>query len=118
MKKNIFFTLSLLILIFGCKSLTSVTTIEANKSFLLGEGKHGSYNATIKNVGSDLIEVFLIDSKKIKNSLGLLKINQSATYQVPENSAVQFKNMSSSKNGVIEIKAHGDTNLTMGYKSN
>ena len=118
MKKKKFFILSVLFILCACKSLTSVTSIEVNKSFVLGEGKHGSYSARIKNVGSDLIEVLIIDINKNSNSLGLLKVNQSATYQVLENNTVQFKNLSTSRNGIIEIKANGDTNLTMGYKNN
>ncbi len=118
MNKSSFCVLCVFLLLASCRSLTSVTTIEANKSFVLGEGKHGSYSAQIKNVGSDLIEVFMVNSSKTINSLGILKVNQSATYQVPENHEVQFKNLSPLKNGVIEIKANGDTNLTMGYKSN
>jgi hypothetical protein len=50
-------------------NLTSTTYIEANKSFVLGEGKHGSYYAKITNKGETDVEVFAIAENEGRNRL-------------------------------------------------
>jgi hypothetical protein len=99
-------------------ALTSTTTIDPNKSFVLGQGKHGSYSAAVKNVGNDLIEVIQVDSEGAKSTLGVLKVGEKKSYQVLANHTILFKNVNTQKQGVIEIFAKGDTNLSMGYQEN
>lgn len=100
------------------QSLSSTTYIAPNQSFVLGQGKHGSYSATIKNVGNDLIEVIQVDEQGVKNSLGTLQIGEKKSYQVNPNHTIIFKNRSTQKQGIVEIFGRGDTSLSMGYQEN
>jgi hypothetical protein len=96
-------------------SLTSTTYIEANQSFVLGEGKHGGYIAKIINKGEVDVEVFAENDER--KSLGVLKPNDKGEYIVAQNTKVIFKNLGD-KTATIGIKLSGETNLSMGYKPN
>jgi hypothetical protein len=98
-------------------NLTSTTIIEANQSFVLGEGKHGSYIAKIINKGSVDVEVFAAAENEERKSLGVLKPNDKGEYNVAKNTQVIFKNLGD-KTATIGIKLSGETNLSMGYKPN
>ncbi len=98
-------------------TLTSTTYIEANKSFVLGEGKHGDYTAKIINKGKVDVEVFTALENEDKKSLGVLKPEDKGEYNVTKNMQVIFKNLGAEK-AVIGIKLSGETNLSMDYKPN
>ena len=98
-------------------TLTSTTDIEANQSFVLGEGKHGGYTAKIVNKGETDVEVFGERENEERKSLGVLKPNDKGEYNVAKNMQVIFKNLGEKK-AVIGIKLSGETNLSMGYKPN
>ncbi len=98
-------------------TLTSTTTIEPNQSFVLGGGKHDSYNAKITNKGKVDIEVFTERENEERKSLGVLKPNDRSEYSVAKNTKVIFKNLGD-KTATIGIKLLGDTGLSMGYKGN
>lgn len=104
----------------ACKSLTSTTTIDPNKSFVLGDGPHGSYSAQIKNVGADAIEIMQSDRNGKVTALGSLQRGESGKYQVGANTTVIFKNKSLAEKGVIEIMITGNPfgSLSMGYRDN
>lgn len=112
--KYLFFLVALTTL-FSCGTLHSTTYIDPEKSFVLGEGNHGSYSAKIKNAGAGDIEVIKSDLGGNQTSLGILKKGASAEYSVPKNTTVRFKNLSD-KEGEIKIKLRGDTGLSMGYE--
>jgi hypothetical protein len=97
--------------------LTSTTVIEANKSFVLGEGKHNGYKAKLVNKGKVDIEVFTETEKEAPKSVGVLKPNDKADFQILKNTKVIFKNLGN-ETATIGIKLSGDTNLSMGYKPN
>ncbi len=97
--------------------LHSTTTIEPARSFVLGEGNHGSYEATVKNISKQDIEVFISDKNAQTVSLGLLSPKVSKTYKVASNTKVAFKNLGNAT-AYIEIELVGDTQLSMGYKDN
>jgi hypothetical protein len=98
-------------------NLTSTTTIEANQSFVLGEGKHGGYIAKIINKGKTDVEVFGERENEERQSLGVLKPDDKGEYNVAKNTKVIFKNLGD-KTATIGIKLSGETNLSMGYKPN
>ena len=98
-------------------NLTSTTYIEANKSFVLGEGKHGGYFAKITNKGETDVEVFGKRENEERKSLGVLKPDDKGEYNVAKNTQVIFKNLGD-KTATIGIKLSGETNLSMGYKPN
>ena len=121
MKKLFFFAVIIAAITFESCSifgkLTSSTTIEPQKSFVLGQGKHGSYNAKIKNSGKGDIEVIVVKNGGVATSLGVLKPNEKGEYPVASNTEVRFKNLGSDT-GEIQILLTGDTNLSMGYREN
>lgn len=98
-------------------SLTSTTTIEANQSFVLGEGKHDGYNAKLVNKGEVDIEVFTESEKEERKSVGVLKPNDKAEFTILKNTKVILKNLGDEP-ATIGIKLSGDTGLSMGYKPN
>ncbi len=98
-------------------NLTSTTYIEANQSFVLGEGKHGGYYAKIINKGEVNVEVFAAAENEERKSLGVLKSGDKGEYNVAKNTQVIFKNLGD-KTATIGIKLSGETNLSMGYKPN
>jgi hypothetical protein len=103
-------------LLSSCNSLHSVTTIDPAKSFVLGQGKHGSYKARVQNVGEEPVEVFCQTSgSSAPFSLGILKPGQKAFYPVPSNSMVMLKNLGSGK-AQMQLVVKGDTDLSMGYQ--
>jgi hypothetical protein len=83
---------------------------------VLGDNKHKGYTAKIKNVGSQIIEVYLLTENGAETTLGELAMNEKVKYNVPENCTIQFKNKSNKNEAVIKIRAVGDTNLSMGYE--
>jgi hypothetical protein len=97
----------------ACGTLNSVTTIEPNQTFVLGENSHLPFRARIKNIGEGAVEVLLTASKKT-TSLGILHQNENAYYEAAANNVVSFKNVGTTKAN-IKIKLVGDTNLSMGY---
>lgn len=98
--------------------LTSQTTIEPGKSFVLGEGEHGSYTASIQNTASSPVEVFIQKyQSEVSTSLGVLNKGDQQEYRVANNNRVSFKNLGK-RVAVINIKLRGETNLSMGYKEN
>jgi hypothetical protein len=114
MNKKILFALLLLSFLQSCV-LHSVTLIESSKTFVLGEGKHGRYNASIKNIGVAPIEVFKIVDGSAPVSLGVMQPDTEKTYSVEGTTAIWFKNLSL-RQAQIKIKLVGDKNLSMGYK--
>lgn len=101
----------------SCASLTSTTQIDAQRSFVLGEGTHFAYTAKVHNVSLLDIEVFTKSIDGNENSLGVLKVGEQKTYAVPANTAVRFKN-SADFSASIKVVIYGDSNLSMGYKDN
>ena len=101
----------------SCSTLHSTTYIDPKKSFVIGEGKHGSYVAQVQNEGKGDIEVIQVNEQGVSTTLGLLKKGDKKEYSVKRNTTVMFKNDNLAK-GVIKIRLRGDSNLSMGYKEN
>jgi hypothetical protein len=115
--KNLCLALVLVALTQSCASLFSYTTIDPNRSFMLGEGKHGAYSANITNDSFVEVEVFTIGAEATETSVGVLKTGVQQTFNIPANTAVRFKNASALP-AAIKIVLIGDPNLSMGYKDN
>ena len=118
MKKVIVLIVVVSFIIQSCASVFSETVIDPAKTFVLGEGKHVSYSAKVKNVGAVAIEIFKQELDGEKISVGMLKVNQEETYEIPRNTAVFFQNSNSSKRVTLKIELYGANNLSMGYKEN
>ncbi len=101
----------------SCGTLSSTTYIDADKSFVLGEGKHGRYTAKVKNAGNTEIEVIEVNKAGMATSFGVLQQGDKQQYPVAKNKTIQFKNKGKDT-GIIKIRAKGDTKLSMGYQVN
>lgn len=108
----------LLAMLTSCSALNSGTIIEANKSFVLGQGQHGSYNAAIRNTGASPVEVFIQKSDQREAiSLGILAKGDQNLYSVRRDTKVTFKNIGT-ESTLLKIKLRGDKNLSMSYEGN
>jgi hypothetical protein len=96
------------------KTLTSNTLIEGNNSFILGNNEHGTFSVKLKNVSSEVLEVFEAPIAGGKHSTVMVKPNQTVKVDVDKNTALHIKNNSSKKVNV-ELLVTGDTGLSMGY---
>lgn len=101
----------------GAGAIHSVTYIEPLKSFELGEGKHDSFDASIKNISQVNVEIFTHPLDGEKKSVIMLKPNQLVNLSVDKNTKTIFKNASNSQ-AAMDIVLKGETSLSMGYKEN
>jgi len=103
-------------LLTSCSTLKSVTTIGSQSSFVLGQGKHGSYKARLENVGKEVVEIFLQPSQTNNVvSLGVLQPGQFAKYEVPPNTKVMLKNLGN-QDAKMKVNLRGEKQLSMGYE--
>jgi hypothetical protein len=100
--------------IFG--SLTSTTTIGPQNSFVLGNNKHGAFIVDLKNISSGPLKIHLAPIDGGTHSPVVVQPNQKASLKVDRNTAVFIANPSN-ENADVELKVHGDTGLSMGYKN-
>jgi microcystin-dependent protein len=103
-------------LVSACRSLTSVTTIGPNNSFILGNNKHGAYTVDLKNVSSTDITVHQAPINGVEQSSQIVKPNQKIKVNVEKNTVLKIDN-TSAKPADVALKVVGDTNLSMGYKN-
>jgi hypothetical protein len=116
MKKLIIFSIVLVALTTSCRSLTSMTTIEPNNSFILGNNEHAAYSVNLQNTSSKDITVYKAPIAGGTHSPQVVKPRQKVTVNVEKNTALIVENKSTKKVDVA-LKIVGDTNLSMGYKS-
>ena len=118
--KNVLIFILIFVGLQACKSLSSLTSttyIPPTKSFVLGEGKHGSYDAEVKNTGKDVLEVVQIDAQGASLSLGMLARKEKKDFKVQANCTIIFKNQNTEEQGVIEIVLKNvSSSLSMGYQ--
>lgn len=115
--KNVLIFILIFVGLQACKSLTSTTYIPPAKSFVLGQGKHDSYDAEIKNIGKDVLEVVQLDAQGVGLSLGMLARGEKKNFKVQANSTILFKNRNTTELGVVEILLKNvNSSLSMGYQ--
>jgi len=90
---------------FSSCSLSSRTTIGPQKAFELGDGKHGSFKAVVKNDSDVPVEV--------ETKLITLQPGQQKTVRFDADTKAIFKN-TGNKTAAVLLKVTGDTGLTMG----
>ncbi len=120
MKKSIVNIITATILsavIFSSCSLTSGLTIEPNKSFELGNGRHGSYTVTATNKKKMPIDVYQINEQNVQTLVATLQPGDTETLRVAANNTLILKN-NSNDTALVNVKINGDTQLSMGYKEN
>ena len=99
--------------IFG--SLTSVTNIGPQDSFVLGNNQHGSFHINLKNIAQHPLNIHLAPIDGGKHSPVVVQPDQKISLKVDRNTAVVIANQSND-NASVELKVVGDTGLSMGYK--
>jgi hypothetical protein len=116
MKINLFVLFASVALLWSCGSLTSVTTIEANNSFILGNNPHGFYNVKVKNISRQSIVVYQKTLTDSVHSFTTIKARETVHVYANKNTALIIENKSDSQ-AKVELHVNGDTNLSMGYKN-
>jgi hypothetical protein len=97
-------------------SLTSNTTIEPKKQFVLGNNEHGSFKVKMKNVSSQQVEVYQAPLGGGRHSGSTVQPGQSVTVKVQRNTALIVNNQSADTVSVY-LKVTGDMGLSMGYNN-
>jgi hypothetical protein len=116
MKKLIIVCIALIAFTTSCRTLTSVTTIKGNDSFILGNNEHRAYAVSLKNISSKEVTVYMAPIKGGTHTYQVVKPNQKVNVNVQKNTALVVENMSKEEVSVA-LKVVGDTNLSMGYKN-
>ena len=97
-------------------SLTSTTTIGPQNSFVLGDNQHGAFRVDLKNISPNPLSIHLAPIDGGTHSLVVVQPNQKASLKVDRNTAVVIANQFN-EDANVELKVHGDTGLSMGYKN-
>jgi hypothetical protein len=116
MKKLIIVCIAFITFTTSCKTLTSVTTIKGNDSFILGNNKHRAYAVSLKNISSKDVTVYHAPIDGGTHTYQVVKPNEKVNVNVEKNTALVVENMSKEEVSVA-LKVVGDTNLSMGYKN-
>ena len=111
MKKALTLLTTVLTLI-SC-SLTSRTIIGPQKAFELGEGRHGSFKASLKNDSDVPLDVYQVPFGGVETKLTTLQPGQQKTVRFNADTKAIFKN-TTNREAVVLLKVTGDTGLTMG----
>lgn len=117
MKQLAIITISIILvgILSACSTIKSTTYIEPDKSFVLGVNKHGDFKASVKNSGSTTIEIYTIAENGEEKLVSTLDKEENGFFKLEKNIGVRFKNLSNKTTAKIEIKAKGESNLSMGY---
>jgi hypothetical protein len=100
----------------ACGTLTSVTTIESNDSFVLGNNPHGSFSVRLKNISTKDVVVHREPIAGGRHSFETVTPGQTVNVKVEKNTALVIANQSTEQ---VDVKLYvvGDTGLSMGYKN-
>jgi hypothetical protein len=117
--KTIFFCLLTSLVFFtscgALSSFTSVTTIGANNSFVLGNNPHGFFNAKVKNISGRPLVLYQKTLTDSVHSVTILKPNETLHVYADKNTALIVENQSN-RQAQVKLDLGGDTNLSMGYR--
>jgi hypothetical protein len=116
MKTKSFFLLVVSTFLASCSSLTSVTTIGANNSFVLGNNPHGYFNAKVKNLSGRSLILYQRTLSDSLHSVTTLKPGETLHVYADKNTALIVENKSN-RQAQVKLDLGGDTNLSMGYKN-
>jgi hypothetical protein len=119
MKKLIIVCITLIAFTTACRTLStlsSVTTIKGNDSFILGNNEHRAYAVDLKNISSKDVTVYMAPIKGGTHTYQVVKPNQKVNVNVEKNTALVVENMSKEEVSVA-LKIVGNIYLSMGYKN-
>jgi hypothetical protein len=115
MKTKLPFLLVVATFLSSCSSLTSVTTISANNSFVLGNNEHGYFNEKVKNLFGRSLTLYQKTLSDSVHSVTILKPSETLHVYADRNTALIVENKSN-RQAQVKLYLEGDTNLSMGYK--
>lgn len=116
MKKILIFSLAIILAASSCKSVYSTTSIDPKKSFVLGDNEHEAFEASLKNISKENLELSQMPSGGTKTLLQVLNPNKSATVKIEKNTALYIENKTNNK-ASVELNLKSGTHLSMGYKN-
>lgn len=99
----------------SCKTVYSTTSIEPNKSFVLGDNDHNAFEVTIKNISKEKLELAKMPNGGSKEIIQILDPNKTATVNIEKNTALYIDNKSKYK-VLVELNLKSNSHLSMGYK--
>jgi hypothetical protein len=119
--KQLIVTILILVLFSACSSRNyiSTTTINPQKTFVLGKGKHGSYKAFIENACTVPVAVYEGNLDSTEKFIVLLEPGVTQTLNVAADKKAIFKN-NSLQQAVIKLRLNTTLqtgSLSMGYTS-
>lgn len=103
------------LIVSSCKTVYSTTSIEPNKSFVLGENDHDAFEVSVKNISREDIKISKMPKGGTKESVQILYPDKKASIKIERNTALYLDN-NSNKNVSVEIVLKSNSNLSMGYK--
>jgi selenocysteine lyase/cysteine desulfurase len=115
MKKLLFVLTAITLIASSCKTVYSTTSIEPNKSFVLGDNEHDAFEVTIKNVSKENLELLKMPNSGTKELIQILNPDKTATIKIEKNTALYIDNKSNNKVSV-ELNLKSSSHLSMGYK--
>jgi selenocysteine lyase/cysteine desulfurase len=116
MKKLLIALMAITLTASSCKTVYSTTTIEAKKSFVLGDNEHDAFEVTLKNISKEDLELSQMPNGGTKQLIRVLNSDKSATIKIEKNTALYIENKSSNK-ASVELNLKSNTHLSMGYKN-
>ncbi len=103
----------------GCASFSSLkseTSIEPNKSFLLGGGQPGAFEVTGRNSGTVSVTLFVERNGK-RDSIAIVPAGSAIDATFPAGAMAVVRNESSTLTAVVTVTVRGDiANLGMRYE--
>lgn len=107
------FLLLTAVLAFTSCALTSNTFIGPEKEFELGDGKHGSFKAAVKNISRATVDIYKQPLGWVKQKVISLAPGRRTTVTIAADTKAIFKNVSNAE-ASLQLKVTGDTGLSMG----
>ncbi|WP_310558223.1 hypothetical protein [Flavobacterium sp.] len=98
--------------VFG--SLTSITTIKPNESFVLGNNEHGTFKVKLKNLSNHDLKIIMAPISGGTHSPITVRPNETTTVKAESNTALIIEN-NSNEAASVDLYVTGDTGLSMGY---
>lgn len=114
--KNVFVFIIIILSASACRTLHSVTTIEPQNSFILGNNPHNTFKVQLTNQGKNAVEIWHAPISGGNHSPLKVQPNQTVSVKVERNTALRIENKSNDTTDV-KLRVRGDLGLSMGYKN-
>jgi ABC-type Fe3+-hydroxamate transport system substrate-binding protein len=101
------------LIMFSACALTSNTVIGPKKEFELGDGKHGAFEAVVKNVSDATVDIYKQPLGGAQEKVISLAPGDKTTVSIAADTKAIFKNLSNGQ-ASLNLKVTGDTGLSMG----